>query len=67
MDVSVIIVNYNTKQLTSNCIQSIVDKTSGIKYEIILVDNASTDGSKDLFLEDSRIKYIYSERNGGFG
>lgn len=49
MDVSVIIVNYNTKQLTSNCIQSIVDKTSGIEYEIILVDNASTDGSKDLF------------------
>ena len=67
MDVSIIIVNYNTKQLTSNCISSIVEKTVGISYEIILVDNASTDGSKELFEKDARVTYIYSERNGGFG
>lgn len=67
MDVSIIIVNYNTKQLTTDCIQSIVDNTSDIEYEIILVDNASTDGSKVFFESDDRIKYIYSEKNGGFG
>ena len=67
MDVSIIIVNYNTKQLTSNCISSIVEKTVGISYEIILVDNASIDGSKELFEKDARVTYIYSERNGGFG
>lgn len=67
MDVSIIIINYNTKQLTSNCISSIVEKTEGISYEIILVDNASTDGSKEVFIRDKRITYIYSERNGGFG
>lgn len=67
MDVSIILVNYNTKQLTSDCIQSIVEKTSDIDYEIILVDNASTDGSKEVFEDDARIRYIYSKKNGGFG
>ena len=67
MDVSVIIVNYNTCKMTCECIDSIVEKTHGICYEIILVDNASTDGSKEFFERDSRIAYIYSEHNGGFG
>lgn len=49
MDVSIIIVNYNTLGLTSDCIDSIADKTLGLEYEIILVDNASTDGSKEVF------------------
>jgi GT2 family glycosyltransferase len=67
MDVSIIIVNYNTKKLTSECIKSIVEKTKGVDYEIILVDNASTDGSKEVFQKDDRITYIYNEINGGFG
>lgn len=67
MDVSIIIVNYNTRDITNDCINSIVEKTQGIQYEIILVDNASTDGSKEFFEKDERIKYIYSEKNGGFG
>ena len=67
MEVSIIIVNYNTQRLTSDCIESIIAKTSDIGYEIILVDNASTDGSKEFFLQDKRIKYIYSDQNLGFG
>ena len=67
MDVSIIIVNYNTYDLTAACIQSIIEHTKRISYEIIVVDNASTDGSKEKFERDSRIKYIYSEKNGGFG
>ena len=67
MDVSIIIVNYNTLQITQNCIESVIEKTKGIQYEIILVDNASTDGSKEFFEKDNRVKYIYSEKNGGFG
>ena len=35
MDVSIIIVNYNTLGLTSDCIESIVDKTSDLEYEIM--------------------------------
>lgn len=67
MDVSVIIVNYNTKQLTSECINSVFDKTKGVEFEVILVDNGSTDGSKELFEQDKRITYIYSKENLGFG
>lgn len=67
MDVSIIIVNYNTKALTSQCINSIYDKTLGISFEVILVDNASTDGSKEFFERDNRITYIYSNENLGFG
>ena len=67
MDVSVIIVNYNTCRMTADCIESVRQKTSGISYEIILVDNGSTDGSKEFFEEFEGIKYIYSDENLGFG
>lgn len=67
MDVSIIIVNYNTYNLTLNCIESIIKNTDSISYEIILVDNASKDGSKELFSKDKRLKYIYLEENIGFG
>ena len=53
--------------MTSECIDSVIEHTSGVTYEIILVDNASTDGSKEFFEKDNRVKYIYSEKNGGFG
>lgn len=67
MDVSVIIVNYNTLQMTQECIDSVFEKTKDINFEVILVDNASTDGSKEHFKKDKRIKYIYSSENLGFG
>lgn len=67
MDVSIIIVNYNTRQLTSNCIESIFKYTNGVSFEVILVDNASTDGSIDFFTNDERIIFISSKENLGFG
>ena len=67
VDVSIIIVTYNTCKMTSECIDSIIEKTSGISYEIILVDNASKDGSPEFFSNDSRVKYIFNEENIGFG
>lgn len=66
--VSVIIVNYNTKDLTINCIQSVYDHTKSVDFEIIVVDNASTDGSvaaiKDKYPD---VILIQSSRNLGFG
>lgn len=67
IDVSIIIVNYNTCRLTENCIKSIYEKTRDISFEVILVDNASKDGSKELFTKDSRILYVYLDDNIGFG
>lgn len=66
-DVSVIIVTYNTYKLTLNCIESIFCNTKDISFEIILVDNASTDGSREYFTKDERIIYIYNDVNAGFG
>lgn len=65
--VSVIIVNYNTCALTTACIDSVWEQTSGIACEVILVDNASTDGSREAFSQRKDIHYIYSEENLGFG
>lgn len=67
VDVSIILVNYNTRKLTSECIDSIFSYTKGVRIEVILVDNGSEDGSKELFSEDHRILYCYNNENLGFG
>jgi GT2 family glycosyltransferase len=68
MDISIIIVNYNTQALTSQAIDSVFKFTpKNIKFEIFVVDNASVDGSREYFKNDNRITYIYSEENLGFG
>jgi len=45
IDVSIIIISYNTKDLTVQCIKSILEDTSGLSKEIIVIDNGSVDGS----------------------
>lgn len=67
MDVSIIIVNYKTVALTTACINSIFSHTRGVEFEIIVVDNASADGSVEQFLRDPRVKVIPSPENVGFG
>ncbi len=67
VEVSIIIVNYNTKEITLNCIKSIVDNTHGVSYEIILVDNNSSDDSKEFFSSYPGIIYKYLDENVGFG
>lgn len=67
MQVSIIIINYNTFELTCNCINSIYKQTKGISFEIILVDNASTKDNPDDFLNHfSEITLIKSPTNLGF-
>ena len=65
--VSIIIINYNTFELTSNCIRSVIVQTHGVDYEIILVDNASSECNADDFLKEfPGIRLIKSLTNGGF-
>ncbi len=65
---SIIIINYNTKQLTSDCIRSIKEKTKDLRYEIIVVDNASRDGSVPFLKQRfPDLLLIESPENLGFG
>ncbi|MFQ3675845.1 MAG: glycosyltransferase family 2 protein [Endomicrobiia bacterium] len=52
IDLSITIVNYNTKDLLSQCIKSIYHNTKEISYEIIVVDNASSDGSVEMLKKE---------------
>lgn len=68
MDVSIIIVNYNTKELLADAIESVKTKTININFEIIVVDNASKDDSVSYIHKRFQdVKVIVSEENLGFG
>ena len=71
IDISIIIVSFNTKEFTSKAIDSVIKYTKGIIYEIIVVDNASSDGSKELLQNYSKkyknVVYIQTGKNLGFG
>lgn len=65
--ISIVIINYNTFSITSDCIRSIVKYTHGVDYEIILVDNASIECDPELFLNEfPGIKLVKSSSNLGF-
>ncbi len=72
MNVSIIIINWNTKQLLHDCLKSVYvqaadNDTCGLNYEIIVVDNASTDGSKEMVRNDfPDIVLIENKENRGF-
>jgi GT2 family glycosyltransferase len=68
VDVSVIIVNYNSTVLLKNCFNSIDEFTKEINYEIIVVDNNSMEGDIEEQLKNyDRIKLIKNDVNRGFG
>ena len=68
MDVSIIYVNYRTSRLVIDSINSVKEKTQGILYEIIIVDNNSGDGSLAKIQEiHPDVITIQSEKNVGFG
>jgi len=68
IDVSIIIVNYNSTALLKNCIDSIEKFTNSINYEIIVVDNNSMPGDVDELLKlHDRITLIKNDVNRGFG
>lgn len=66
-DVSVVIVSYNTRQLTIECVQSILDQAQSASVEVIVADNASSDGSAEaLRIAFPNITVVANERNLGF-
>ena len=69
MDVSIIIVNYNTKDILCDCLRSIYNNnTVGIDFEIIVSDNGSSDGSQEMIRSNfPQVILIENNANLGFG
>jgi len=66
-DVSISIVNYNSKGLLDDCIASLIKSMKGHSYEIIVVDNASTDRSAEMVkTKYPQIRLIINKSNYGF-
>jgi len=67
MQLSIIIVNYNSKLLLEQCLISVKKAMTGIDTEIIVVDNNSADGSKEyLPVKFDYVKFIFNTENMGF-
>lgn len=67
VDLAISIINYKTKDLTSDCISGILKQKIKTKYEIWLIDNSSNDGSVEFFKKKfPQVKIIESDRNLGF-
>jgi len=71
LDLTIIIPNYNTRELLRQCIDSIYGNTNGISFEIICIDDNSTDGSADMVEQDfpsvilvrNTVGQMYSKNN----
>lgn len=67
MELSIIIVNWNSVDYLRECLSSIYRETGDLEFEIIVVDNASFDGSEAMLeAEYQSVKFIQSSENGGF-
>lgn len=65
---SIIVVNWNTREITRACLESVRHWVRAIPHEVILVDNASSDGSADMVRRDfPDVRLIANEENVGFG
>jgi GT2 family glycosyltransferase len=67
MQLSILIVSYNTREFTLACLQSVYEQTRGVEFEIIVVDNASNDGSaKAIETSFPQVRLIQLDKNVGF-
>lgn len=67
MDVSVVIVSYNGRELLRRCLASLYRHTQGIEFEVIVVDNASQDGTPEMVMaEFPHATLVRRSDNAGF-
>jgi GT2 family glycosyltransferase len=66
-DLSIIVVSFNTREMTLACLQSVIAETRSVNYEIIVVDNNSSDGTASAIRKQfSRVELIALSENLGF-
>ena len=67
VDLSVVVVSFNTREMTLECVQSLLDHKGALALQIVVVDNCSSDGSAEaLRAAFPNITVIDSPANGGF-
>ena len=67
LDLSILIVNWNSRDFLRKCLASIYEQTSGPSFEVIVADNASFDGAREMVAaEFPQVRFIQSETNLGF-
>jgi N-acetylglucosaminyl-diphospho-decaprenol L-rhamnosyltransferase len=66
-DVSVVIVSWNTRELLKKCLKSLVDTSRELRLQVIVVDNASTDGSTAMVEQEfPQVRLFKNSTNAGF-
>jgi GT2 family glycosyltransferase len=67
LDLGIVILNWNTKDLLRRCLQTVLASEGDFTYRVVVVDNASSDGSPDMVrTEFPSVTLIASETNGGY-
>lgn len=67
MDLSIAVVSWNTRDLLDGCLESVFETTFGVEFEVIAVDNASSDGSAEMVREKyPQVRLIENSDNVGF-
>jgi GT2 family glycosyltransferase len=67
MDISIIIVNWNTRDILRDCLSSVFKQTQGIEFEVIVIDNGSSDRSTEMVeAEFPQVIVIANAENLGF-
>jgi GT2 family glycosyltransferase len=66
-DLSIVIVNWNTREFLSRCLRSVYDTTLDLDFEVIVVDNGSADGSQEMVQQEfPGVSLIANTENKGF-
>src|SRR6185503_16089262 len=75
-DLSIVIINWNGGSLLTRCVETIVSSAPKVSYEILIVDNASSDDSIDQLrasevaapmIESEQLRIVFNSENRGFG
>jgi GT2 family glycosyltransferase len=67
LDLTIVVVSYNTREMTLACLNSVIEQTLSVRYEIIVVDNNSADGSSDALRSTfPTVKLLQPGHNLGF-
>ena len=67
MDISIIIVSFNTRDLLKACLDSLFTTIKGVAFEIIVIDNHSSDGTREMLAQDYlSVRCFFNQENIGF-